>query len=373
MKIIIFLFYFLIILIIYSKSVFAFRSETIFFKDKNDFNLGEFENTIISPDFSESIKLNPEYKEGSFLSPAAEPSFPFNEAVISWNIKTYKDTFLEFYIRTQSKNKWSNWFFAGRWMNNKDKKNKSCILKINSANYNIKNEIGFIDIDTLRLFKPAEKIQVKVLFHSNKENLSAYVKMLSISVSSNESKSKKNKRTSSNNLIKPILLNVPFMSQGWEKDDISGSICGPTSITMIMKYYNINISLRDTSDYCYDIKNNLYGNWSFEVACASEYGIYGYVTRLNSLFDIYKELIKGHPVITSIEYNKGELTGSPKDFSEGHLLVVKGFDNSGNVIVNDPAFMHEKDGYRTYKQKEFEHIWQKAGGYVLLLFKSKLE
>jgi len=43
------------------------------------------------------------------------------------------------------------------------------------------------------------------------------------------------------------------------------------------------------------------------------------------------------PVIASISWKSGRLTGTPIPASSGHLLAIRRFTAAGNVIVNDPA------------------------------------
>jgi hypothetical protein len=75
------------------------------------------------------------------------------------------------------------------------------------------------------------------------------------------------------------------------------------------------------------------------------------------------------PVVASIAWNKNELSGAPVSSSNGHLVVIVGFDASGNPIVNDPAAASNEDVQRTYLRSEFEAVWLAAsGGTVYLIF-----
>ena len=51
------------------------------------------------------------------------------------------------------------------------------------------------------------------------------------------------------------------------------------------------------------------------------------------------------------------------------LMVIVGFDASGNPIVNDPAAASNDDVQRTYLRSEFEALWlSTSGGTVYLIF-----
>jgi hypothetical protein len=58
------------------------------------------------------------------------------------------------------------------------------------------------------------------------------------------------------------------------------------------------------------------------------------------------------PVVASIAWKNGQLSGTPIPESEGHLLVIRGFDPLGNV-VNDPAGYDDSRVRRFYRRHEF--------------------
>jgi hypothetical protein len=71
----------------------------------------------------------------------------------------------------------------------------------------------------------------------------------------------------------------------------------------------------------------------------------------------------------SIAWKKGDLTGSDIESTNGHLLVLVGFDEEGNPIVNDPASPANATVQRTYPRAEFEPLWLEAsGGTVYLIY-----
>jgi hypothetical protein len=77
----------------------------------------------------------------------------------------------------------------------------------------------------------------------------------------------------------------------------------------------------------------------------------------------------GVPVIMSIAWCKGELTGADVESTNGHLLVLVGFDPSGNPVINDPAAPTNERVQRTYLRSEFEPLWlRSSGGTVYLIY-----
>jgi hypothetical protein len=114
---------------------------------------------------------------------------------------------------------------------------------------------------------------------------------------------------------------------------------------------------RGTYDYGY--RGN--GNWPFNTAYAASYGLKASVNSFSSLGQVERWIAKGVPVIASISWGRGRLTGAPIPASSGHLLVIRGFTEAGNVIVNDPAAGRNSGVRRIYQRDEFHRAWFKSG------------
>jgi hypothetical protein len=113
------------------------------------------------------------------------------------------------------------------------------------------------------------------------------------------------------------------------------------------------------------------GNWSFNVAYASAMGggaLHGMVARLDSFNQVERLIAAGIPVVISIAYKEGELTGGASRKSDGHLIVVKGFSPQGDVVVNDPAFPSDDKVETIYKRDELWRAWRHSGGAIYLLW-----
>src|SRR5438034_16769 len=69
------------------------------------------------------------------------------------------------------------------------------------------------------------------------------------------------------------------------------------------------------------------------------------------------------------ETHKGELPGLLFGETNGHLLVIRGFDRNGNVITNDPAAPTDEDTHKTYGRADFERVWLGgSGGIVYVMY-----
>jgi hypothetical protein len=117
--------------------------------------------------------------------------------------------------------------------------------------------------------------------------------------------------------------------------------------------------VRGTYDHTYGGN----GNWPFNTAYASSRGLDASVSRFESLGQVERRVVAGVPIVASIAWKEGELSGAPVPGSDGHLLVVRGFDLSGNVVVNDPAGCDDSRVRRAYnRREEFARAWASGSG-----------
>jgi hypothetical protein len=127
----------------------------------------------------------------------------------------------------------------------------------------------------------------------------------------------------------------------------------------------VRAAVEGVYDWIYDG----HGNWPFNTAYAATQGFEGYVARFTSLAKAEEYVAAGVPVIMSIAWGNGDLTGADIDSTNGHLLVLVGFDAVGNPIVNDPASPTDASVQKTYLRSEFEALWLEAsGGTVYLIY-----
>jgi hypothetical protein len=168
-------------------------------------------------------------------------------------------------------------------------------------------------------------------------------------------------------------LNLPECSQMVYPD--GGEVwCSPTSTSMVLGYWNndtgaceprVRAAVAGVYDWIYDG----HGNWPFNTAYAATFGYEGYVARFTSLAQAETYIAAGIPVIMSIAWGKGDLTNADIESTNGHLLVLVGFDADGNPVVNDPASPSNEAVQRIYLRSEFEPLWlQASGGTVYLIY-----
>jgi hypothetical protein len=146
--------------------------------------------------------------------------------------------------------------------------------------------------------------------------------------------------------------------------------CSPTSLAMVLGYYGklprpaeyawapyreawVNQVARLTYDWTYRGT----GNWPFNTAIGAGRVGDAFVTRLPSLRAAERYVRAGIPLIVSIRFSRGQLTGAPISSTPGHLLVLVGFTATGRPVVNDPAAPSDAGVRRSYDRGQFERAW----------------
>jgi len=315
------------------------------------------------------------YNGGSFFvgeatSPEISTAFSYKEAIASWNASTPAGSWVEIQFRAQYGTRWSKWYILGIWAGDDSTIRRHSVQSQGDSD-------GFVAVDTFvssRKKESTSKFQLKLRLFSADGTSTASVQNASVAYSTSAPKS------ASVSAGIPArwntLIDVPECSQMVYPD--GGEVwCSPTSTSMVLGYWNqggegalscedrVRAAVAGVYDWIYDG----HGNWPFNTAYAATQGYEGYVARFTSLAPAEEFVAAGVPVIMSIAWGKGDLTGADIESTNGHLLVLVGFDASGNPIVNDPASPSDDSVQKTYLRSEFEPLWLEAsGGTVYLIY-----
>jgi hypothetical protein len=277
-----------------------------------------------------------------------ETQRPFNTLILSWNILRLKAGSFEFYLRVKHV-EWSPFFKVAIWGRDKE---WGCLQKSLSE---LSNEYVKIDVDTLFLkngvLGTAFEVQIKALGCSLE-----HAKRLHVSTAFTDFFKIQEKLK---NLESISLANFPNYSQMTLNHLNANSLCSPTATFAAVCFLNSrDQAILSFVDEVYDQEHRIYGNWVLNIAAAYQ-ALEGkfscFATRLNSFEHLHQYLSKDLPVVVSIQ---GPIKGSPLPYKEGHLMVVKGWDNQKReVICMDPAFAEfPVEGIR-YEVGEFLKAW----------------
>ena len=313
------------------------------------------------------------YNGGSYLvgeawSPEIDTSFNFTEAIASWNASTPDGTWIEMQVRAQYETHWSKWYILGIWASGTQTVERHSVRSQGDTD-------GYVAVDTFVSTNKKEvtsKLQLRLLLFSAVAGAAPSVQNASLAFSTTAPKSA---TVSAGNpqLWGKDPLNVPLCSQMVYPD--GGEVwCSPTSTSMVLGYWGsdpgaceqrVRAAVTGVFDWIYDG----HGNWPFNTAYAATKGYEAYVARFTSLAKAEEFIAAGVPVVMSIAWGKGDLTGSTIPSTNGHLLVLVGFDSSGNPIINDPAASTDAGVRVTYQRAEFEPLWlESSGGTVYLIY-----
>lgn len=299
-----------------------------------------------------------------YTSRVINTAFPFNDLVPSWNVEMPEGTGFRVAIRMgrRAGKFWTPFYHFGTW--GSARRPEPLIIE---------DDNGVIDVDTFRSTQAFDRIQYRFVLTTAAAGQSPVIRRVGLAYS-NTLGDEELARTHR----KPVdpgspsrwarRLAVPWRSQKVEDPRIRGSICSPTSVAMVLQYYGVDVPTAQVAAHVFDPEYRIYGNWARAVQTAYAHGVTGYLERFGDFDAVKRHIAAGRPVIASIRVDvEGTLRGAPYRTSNGHLIVVAGFDAKGNLHVNDPAAKTIEAGVVTYAAEDMQKVWLDHGGvgYVL--------
>ena len=161
-------------------------------------------------------------------------------------------------------------------------------------------------------------------------------------------------------------LDVPALSQMDAEPSIASRICSPTCVAMVLGYWGRPAPLAELAAEIFHPGVDLYGVWPAAIRAAGRRGVAGYLLRFPDWAAATWCLRRGLPVIASVRYQAGELTGAAIAQTAGHLVVLTGASGD-EVQVNDPAAPAASVA-RRYRAEELARIWLERSGVGYVLF-----
>ncbi|MGE5221037.1 MAG: C39 family peptidase, partial [Omnitrophica WOR_2 bacterium] len=253
------------------------------------------------------------YNGGSFVvgeatGPIMDATFGFAEAIASWNADTPDGTWIETLISARFGERWTKWYSLGIWASGTDTIQRHSVRLQGDSD-------GYVSVDTLVLTNKKaspDGFQLKLRLFS--AGGAAVPTVRNASVAYSTSPVKDPAILEGNPANWNTLLNVPECSQMVYPD--GGNVwCSPTSTSMVMGFWDYmpgdcEPRVRATVAGVYDWIYDGHGNWPFNTAYAASLGMEAYVARFTSLEQAEPWVKAGVPVVMSIAWKKGDLTGA---------------------------------------------------------------
>ena len=285
----------------------------------------------------------------------------FSAAIPSWIAETLPGSWIEVQLRVRIADHWTGFYRIARW----DDQAVGGVRQSFSAQ---RDADGQVNTDTLALVGLADAIQPRVLLHA-----AGTLRALRIALSAPQEPQQRSAA------CVPCELPVPLRSQMAYPH--GARICSPTSGAMLLAYWYARTGAAHLATFAdraavaqlvvpcvYDPVYDGYGNWGFNTAYAAAQGLDAYVAAFDNLAQLESWVAAGVPVVISVAWKAGELANAPIASSAGHLLIVAGFDEAGQVIVADPRAECEDQVRRIYDAAQLETAWQRnSAGMVYLI------
>jgi hypothetical protein len=278
----------------------------------------------------------------TWASPWCSPGFAFDDLVPSWSATTPRGAWVEVAVQARGSRTWHS---LGTWASGPRHTHRTSPTGDPE-----------VDTDVWRPLAHPEAYRLRVRLHGTAElhRIGAVV-----------TAGRVRRDTSAPLRTTERVLDVPPLSQlTWQEVGGRGW-CSPTSVAMVLSHAgtlppgtDVPRAAREVFDPAYDGT----GNWPFNTAWAATLAGHGFVTRLHDLRDAERFVAVGIPLVASLAYPPGGLPGAPTRGTDGHLVVVRGFTASGDVVTNDPAAPSERSVRRTYGRGAFERAWLGGSG-----------
>jgi hypothetical protein len=293
----------------------------------------------------------------SWTGPWCEPGFAFTDLIASWSATTPRGTWIEAAVQARGAQRWH---VLGRWASGQGSRHRTSVA-------------GDPEVETDVWHPPTgtDAYRLRVQRHGSGD-ARPQIRSLGAVVGAGRVRT----TTSPPLRKKERILHVPRLSQmTWQAVGGAGW-CSPASVAMVLAHagtlppttdtgvLDIHRAAREVSDRAYDGT----GNWSFNTAWAATLTGNAFVTRMHDLRDAERFVDVGIPLVASVAYPRGALRGAPTRDTDGHLVVIRGFTATGDVVTNDPGAPTERSVRRTYRRGDFERAWlQGSGGLVYVI------
>lgn len=305
-------------------------------------------------------------ERGTWTSSPVQVPFVFDRLIASWNATTPRGTWIDVEMRASAGLQTTRWYTLATWSAGDETIHRTTVPVQDDAD-------GRVNVDTFeaKAARP-NTYELRVTLHRvagiaatpSVRSLTAVTSGIGLQVAPPPFGGV------ARDLDVPTLSQETHTGHYAEYDGGGEAWCSPTSTAMVLGFWKTGPSAADlaafpgathadgqvdhAARYTYDWSYQGAGNWPYNTAYAAAYGLEAFVTRLRSLREAERFIEAGIPLVASVN---GVLPGFLFTSTSGHLLVIRGFDANGDVIVNDPAVRANPQARKVYARPDFERVW----------------
>lgn len=308
-----------------------------------------------------ATSAGPHADEIILTSPVITSRIHFDEVVVSWNAALARNAFLVVEARAVYPDKATKYYNLGTWSPDSESHPRQ-------SESGQKNEDGDVATDVLKLTHPAERLQVRLKL-TGVQAPRAALKFLGIAL------------TDTSVTPEPLpadhdawgkLIPVPERTQMLYPN--GKTLCSPTTVSMILCHWasvlkrsDLDHTVPETAQAIYDSGWQGAGNWPFNMAYAGSFpGMRAYVARLSDVSELEAWIAQGLPVGLSVDYDRLRAKGPGPN---GHLVVLVGFTEQGDPIINDPGTTQHVR--KTFLRKNLINAWASSHNTAYLVYPEK--
>jgi len=286
----------------------------------------------------------------TWTGPWLDPGFAVTELVASWSVTTPRGSWVE--VAAQAARDSRTWHDLGHWSSGTRPTRRTSVA-------------GDPEVDT-DVWRPTGTVRAYRLRVTLRGSTTPDLHRIGAVVSAGAWSG----RTSAPLRRVERVLDVPRLSQMTYAEVGGRGWCSPSSVAMVLAHAGTLPPATDTGPIdlvaaarqVHDPAWTGTGNWSFNTAWAAHEAGNAFVTRLRDLRDAERFVDAGIPLVASVSYPPGALTRAPTHGTPGHLVVIRGFTETGDVVTNDPGAPSDRSVRRTYDRAEFERAWLGGSG-----------
>ncbi len=291
------------------------------------------------------------------LSPVIKAPIAWDELVASWNVAAAAGAALKVEARGVYGDHQTKYYTLGEWSPTGER----------HSTRGQKDGDGNVKTDTWIVTRPGADVQLRLTLSGARTNLKF------VGLSFLDSRAEAGPLPAERAAWGKIIPTTERSQHGYPQEE---GWCSPTSLSMVLTRWSevlhrpeMNLDVPEVAKEVFDSTYEGTGNWPFNTAFAGSFqGMRAYVTRLGDIAELEEWIEAGIPVIISAPWHL--LSPGRRDTGGGHVVVVIGFTETGDVVINDPATNLQK-GQKVrhiYTRENVIKAWRASKNTVYLVY-----